>query len=134
GRTRMLVPKPGLDRHGRCANIIARALRDGGFEVIYSGLHQTPEMIVAAAIQEDVDAVGLSIMSGAHMTLAPAVIDLLRSQGAGDIATFLGGIIPGDDIPKLKEAGVREVFLPGTSTEKVIGWVHENIGQRSEAA
>jgi len=133
-KIRILVAKPGLDGHDRGAKIIARALRDAGFEVIYTGLHQTPEMIVAAAIQEDVDAVGLSIMSGAHMTLAPAVIDLLRQQGAGDIAVFLGGIIPADDIPRLKEAGVREVFLPGTSTEKVIAWVNENIGQRSEAA
>ena len=133
-KIRILVAKPGLDGHDRGAKIIARALRDAGFEVIYTGLHQTPEMIVAAAIQEDVDAIGLSIMSGAHMTLAPAVIDLLREKGAGDIAVFLGGIIPNDDIPKLKEAGVREVFLPGTSTEKVIAWVNENIGQRSEAA
>src|SRR5690554_7476527 len=100
-KIRILVAKPGLDGHDRGAKIISRALRDGGFEVIYTGLHQTPEMIVAAAIQEDVDAIGLSIMSGAHMTLAPAVIDLLRAQDAGDIAVFLGGIIPNDDIPKL---------------------------------
>ncbi|WP_373048323.1 cobalamin B12-binding domain-containing protein [Vulgatibacter sp.] len=133
-KIRILVAKPGLDGHDRGAKIIARALRDAGFEVIYTGLHQTPEMIVAAAVQEDVDAVGLSIMSGAHMTLAPAVIDLLKSQGADDIAVFLGGIIPGDDIPKVKEAGVREVFLPGTSTEKVISWVRENIAPRAEAA
>jgi len=133
-KIRILVAKPGLDGHDRGAKIIARALRDAGFEVIYTGLHQTPEMIVAAAIQEDVDAIGLSIMSGAHMTLAPAVIDLLREKGAGDIAVFLGGIIPNDDIPKLKEAGVREVFLPGTSTEKVIAWVNENIAPRAEAA
>jgi methylmalonyl-CoA mutase C-terminal domain/subunit len=133
-KIRILVAKPGLDGHDRGAKIIARALRDGGFEVIYTGLHQTPEMIAAAAIQEDVDGVGLSIMSGAHMTLAPAVIDLLKAQGAEDIAVFLGGIIPNDDIAKVKEAGVREVFLPGTSTEKVIAWVHENIRPRSEAA
>jgi methylmalonyl-CoA mutase C-terminal domain/subunit len=130
-KIRILVAKPGLDGHDRGAKIIARALRDAGFEVIYTGLHQTPEMIVAAAIQEDVDAIGLSIMSGAHMTLAPAV---LRAQQASDIAVFLGGIIPGDDIPKLKEAGVREVFLPGTSTERVIAWVRENITPRAEAA
>ena len=133
-KIRVVVAKPGLDGHDRGAKIIARALRDAGFEVIYTGLHQTPEMIVAAAIQEDVDAIGLSIMSGAHMTLAPAVIDLLRAQQASDIAVFLGGIIPGDDIPKLKEAGVREVFLPGTSTERVIAWVRENITPRAEAA
>jgi methylmalonyl-CoA mutase C-terminal domain/subunit len=133
-KIRILVAKPGLDGHDRGAKIIARALRDGGFEVIYTGLHQTPEMIVAAAIQEDVDGIGLSIMSGAHMTLAPAVIDLLKAQGADDIAVFLGGIIPQDDIPKLRDAGVREVFLPGTSTERVIGWVRDNIAQRAEAA
>jgi len=133
-KIRILVAKPGLDGHDRGAKIIARALRDGGFEVIYTGLHQTPEMIVAAAIQEDVDGIGLSIMSGAHMTLAPAVIDLLKQQNASDIAVFLGGIIPADDIPRLKEAGVREVFLPGTSTEDVNAWVRENIRPRAEAA
>ena len=104
---RIIVAKPGLDGHDRGAKIIARALRDAGFEVIYTGLHQTPEMIVAAAIQEDVDAVGLSIMSGAHMTLFPAVIDLLKEKGASDIAVFGGGIIPQDDVPKLKETGRR---------------------------
>ena len=133
-KIRILVAKPGLDGHDRGAKIIARALRDAGFEVIYTGLHQTPEMIAAAAIQEDVDGVGLSIMSGAHMTLAPAVIDLLKAQGADDIAVFLGGIIPGDDIPRVKAAGVREVFLPGSSTETIITWVRENIGPRAEAA
>lgn len=133
-KIRILVGKPGLDGHDRGAKIIARALRDAGFEVIYTGLHQTPEQIVAAAIQEDVDGIGLSIMSGAHMTLAPAVIDLLKEQGADDIVVFLGGIIPGDDIPKLKEKGVREVFLPGTSSEKVIAWVRENVSPRAEAA
>lgn len=133
-KIRILVAKPGLDGHDRGAKIIARALRDGGFEVIYTGLHQTPEMIAAAAIQEDVDGIGLSIMSGAHMTLAPAVIDLLKEQGASDIAVFLGGIIPQDDIPVLREKGVREVFLPGTTTEQVIGWVRDNIRHRAEAA
>lgn len=133
-KIRILVAKPGLDGHDRGAKIIARALRDGGFEVIYTGLHQTPEMIAAAAIQEDVDGIGLSIMSGAHNTLAPAVIELLKEQGADDIAVFLGGIIPGDDIPGLKEAGVREVFLPGTSTTDVIDWVNQNIKPRAEAA
>ena len=105
-RLRILVAKPGLDGHDRGAKIIARALRDAGFEVIYTGLHQTPEMIVAAAIQEDVDAVGLSVMSGAHMTLFPAVVDLLRQQGAADVVVFGGGIIPQDDVPRLKERGV----------------------------
>ena len=109
---RILVAKPGLDGHDRGAKIIARALRDAGFEVIYTGLHQTPEMIVAAAIQEDVDAVGLSILSGAHMTLFPAVIDLLKQKGAGDIVVFGGGIIPQDDIPKLKQAGRRRDLPP----------------------
>ncbi|HWV38635.1 MAG TPA: cobalamin B12-binding domain-containing protein [Vulgatibacter sp.] len=133
-KIRILVAKPGLDGHDRGAKIIARALRDGGFEVIYTGLHQTPEMIAAAAIQEDVDGIGLSIMSGAHMTLAPAVIDLLEEQGAGDIAVFLGGIIPQDDIPPLRKKGIREVFLPGTTTEQVISWVRDNIRHRAEAA
>ena len=133
-KIRILVAKPGLDGHDRGAKIIARALRDAGFEVIYTGLHQTPEMIVAAAIQEDVDGIGLSIMSGAHMTLAPAIIDLLKAQGADDIAVFLGGIIPGDDIPRVKAAGVREVFLPGSSTETIIKWVRENLGPSAEAA
>lgn len=131
---RILIAKPGLDGHDRGAKIIARALRDGGFEVIYTGLHQTPEMIVAAAIQEDVDAIGLSIMSGAHMTHAPLVIELLKEQGAEDIAVFLGGIVPDDDIAPLKERGVKEVFLPGTSTQDVIAWVREHVRSRSEAA
>ncbi len=133
-KIRILIAKPGLDGHDRGAKIIARALRDSGFEVIYTGLHQTPEMIVAAAIQEDVDGIGLSIMSGAHMTLAPAVIELLEAQGAGDIQVFLGGIIPQDDIPVLKEKKVREVFLPGTSSEEIATWVRENLKPRSRAA
>jgi methylmalonyl-CoA mutase C-terminal domain/subunit len=131
---RIIVAKPGLDGHDRGAKIIARALRDAGFEVIYTGLHQTPEMIVAAAIQEDVDAVGLSIMSGAHMTLFPAVIDLLREKGAAEIAVFGGGIIPQDDVPKLKERGVAEVFLPGSTTQTIIDWIRKNIRPRAEAA
>jgi methylmalonyl-CoA mutase C-terminal domain/subunit len=133
-KLRIIVAKPGLDGHDRGAKIIARALRDAGFEVIYTGLHQTPEMIVAAAVQEDVDAVGLSIMSGAHMTLFPAVIDLLKEQGAGDIAVFGGGIIPQDDVPRLKEQGVSEVFLPGSSTQTIIEWIRQNIHPRAEAA
>jgi methylmalonyl-CoA mutase C-terminal domain/subunit len=131
---RILVAKPGLDGHDRGAKIIARALRDAGFEVIYTGLHQTPEMIVAAAIQEDVDAVGLSIMSGAHMTLFPAVIELLREKGASDIAVFGGGIIPQDDVPRLKEKGVAAVFLPGSPTQGIIDWIRANIRPRAAAA
>src|SRR5213082_3286948 len=114
---RVLVAKPGLDGHDRGAKIVARALRDAGMEVIYTGLHQTSEMIANAAIQEDVDAVGLSIMSGAHMTLFPAVIDLLRAKGANDVVIFGGGIIPDGDIPELKKKGVAEIFLPGSSTQ-----------------
>jgi methylmalonyl-CoA mutase C-terminal domain/subunit len=124
---RIIVAKPGLDGHDRGAKIIARALRDAGFEVIYTGLHQTPEMIVATALQEDADLIGLSIMSGAHMTLFPAVIDLLREKGASDVAVFGGGIIPQDDVPRLKALGVSEVFLPGTSTQTVVEWIRSNV-------
>jgi methylmalonyl-CoA mutase C-terminal domain/subunit len=131
---RIVVAKPGLDGHDRGAKIIARALRDAGFEVIYTGLHQTPEMIVATAIQEDADAIGLSIMSGAHMTLFPAVVDLLRQQDAKDIVVFGGGIIPQDDVPKLKEKGVAEVFLPGSPTQGIIEWIRANVRPRAEAA
>ncbi|HEX8908039.1 MAG TPA: cobalamin B12-binding domain-containing protein [Anaeromyxobacteraceae bacterium] len=131
---RIIVAKPGLDGHDRGAKIIARALRDAGFEIIYTGLHQTPEMIVAAAIQEDVDAVGLSIMSGAHMTLFPAVVDLLKEKGAPEVVVFGGGIIPQDDVPQLKEKGVSEVFLPGSSTQTIIDWIREHIRPRAEAA
>ena len=129
-KLRILVAKPGLDGHDRGAKIIARALRDAGVEVIYTGLHQTPEMIVNAAIQEDVDAIGLSIMSGAHMTLCPAVIDLLRQQQVTDISVFGGGIIPDDDIPKLKEMGVTAIFTPGSSTQDIVKWVQGNIKPR----
>jgi len=128
---RILVAKPGLDGHDRGAKIIARALRDAGMEVIYTGLHQTPEMIASAAVQEDVDAVGLSIMSGAHMTLFPAVIDLLKDKGAGDIGVFGGGIIPDDDIPRLKKLGVAEIFTPGSSTQDIIQWIRGHIQGRS---
>ena len=131
---RIIVAKPGLDGHDRGAKIIARALRDAGFEVVYTGLHQTPEMIVAAAIQEDVDAVGLSVLSGAHMTIFPAVIDLLKEKGATDVAVFGGGIIPQDDVPKLKERGVSAVFLPGSSTQTIIEWIRANIHPRAAAA
>jgi methylmalonyl-CoA mutase, C-terminal domain len=129
-RLRILVAKPGLDGHDRGAKIIARALRDGGFEVIYTGLHQTPEMIAEAAMQEDVDAVGLSILSGAHMTLFPEVIRLLKEKGADDIAIFGGGIIPEEDAKKLQELGVRRIFTPGASTEDIIKWVHDNVNRR----
>ncbi|HLL53850.1 MAG TPA: cobalamin B12-binding domain-containing protein [Myxococcaceae bacterium] len=129
-KLRILVAKPGLDGHDRGAKIIARALRDAGMEVIYTGLHQTPEMIVNAAIQEDVDAVGLSIMSGAHMTLMPAVIDLLQGQQAADIKVFGGGIIPDDDIPKLKKLGVTEIFTPGSSTQDIVQWIRQHIQPR----
>jgi methylmalonyl-CoA mutase C-terminal domain/subunit len=133
-KLRIIVAKPGLDGHDRGAKIIARALRDAGFEVIYTGLHQTPEMIVATALQEDVDAIGLSIMSGAHMTLFPAVVDLLREKGAGEVVVFGGGIIPQDDVSRLKEKGVSEVFLPGSSTQTIIDWIREHIRPRAEAA
>ena len=131
---RIIVAKPGLDGHDRGAKIIARALRDAGFEVVYTGLHQTPEMIAAAAVQEAVDAVGLSIMSGAHMTLFPAVIDALKARGAGDVTVFGGGIIPQVDVPKLKERGVSAVFPPGSSTQAIIEWIRGNIHPRAAAA
>lgn len=129
-RLRILIAKPGLDGHDRGAKIIARALRDAGMEVVYSGLHQTPEMIASAALQEDVDGVGLSIMSGAHMTLFPAVLEQLREEGVGDVVVFGGGIIPDDDIPRLKELGVAGIFTPGTPTTAIIDWVRENVRPR----
>jgi len=119
-KIRVLIAKPGLDGHDRGAKVIARALRDAGMEVIYTGLRQTPEMISAAALQEDVDAVGLSILSGAHMTLVPRVIDLLKENGQDDVMVFVGGIIPAEDVEKLKAKGVRAVFGPGTATAEVI--------------
>ena len=130
-KLRLLVGKVGLDGHDRGAKIIARAFRDAGFEVIYTGLHQSPEQVVATAIQEDVDAVSLSILSGAHNYLFPRVIELLRERGAGDVAVFGGGIVPDEDIPGLKSAGVLEVFTPGTSTEQAIDWVKANIRPRA---
>jgi methylmalonyl-CoA mutase C-terminal domain/subunit len=133
-KLRILVAKPGLDGHDRGAKIIARALRDAGMEVIYTGLHQTPEMIVAAAVQEDVDAVGLSILSGAHMTIFPAVIELLKAKQAEDIKVFGGGIIPQDDVPRLQEKGVSAVFLPGSSTQTIIEWIRSNVPPRAAAA
>lgn len=126
-KVRILVAKPGLDGHDRGAKVVARALRDAGFEVIYTGLHQSPEQIVLVAIQEDVDAIGISILSGAHKYLFIRVIELLHEGNASDIQVFGGGIIPADDIPWLKEKGVEEIFTPGTSTEDIAHWVKENI-------
>jgi len=129
-KVRLLVGKVGLDGHDRGAKIVARALRDAGFEVIYTGLHQTPEMVVNTAIQEDVDAVSLSILSGAHMTLLPRIIELLAQQGAADIAVFAGGIIPDEDIVELRRIGVLEIFTPGASTRDIIEFVRQNIHPR----
>ena len=128
---RILVAKPGLDGHDRGAKVVARALRDAGFEVIYTGLHQTPEQIVSAALQEDVDAVGLSILSGAHNSLLPRVCELFREKDATDVVVFGGGVIPEDDIPGLKNAGISEVFTPGTSTEHIVQWVRDNVKPRA---
>jgi methylmalonyl-CoA mutase cobalamin-binding domain/chain len=122
-KIRVVVAKPGLDGHDRGAKIIARALRDAGMEVIYTGLHQTPEQIVETVIQEDADAVGLSILSGAHMTLVPRVLELLREQGADDVVVTLGGTIPSDDVKELKELGVAEVFTPGASTQEAVDFI-----------
>jgi methylmalonyl-CoA mutase, C-terminal domain len=130
-KIRILVAKPGLDGHDRGAKVVARALRDAGFEVVYTGLHQTPEMIAAAAVQEDVDAVGLSIMSGAHNTLFPAVLAALAKHGATDIAVFGGGIIPDEDVTRLEAAGVRKVFKPGVTLADIVAWVDENVRPRA---
>ena len=130
-RVRILVAKPGLDGHDRGAKIVARALRDAGFEVIYTGLHQTPEMIANAAVQEDVDAVGLSIMSGAHLTLFPAVLAALRSAGAGDVQLFGGGIIPREDAALLESQGVSKVFFPGARIDEIVDWVRGNVRPRA---
>lgn len=129
---RILIAKPGLDGHDRGAKVVARSLRDAGFEVIYSGLRQTPEQIAAAAIQEDVDAVGLSILSGAHNVLLPDVTRLLREEGAEDILVFAGGIIPEPDIPTLKEAGIDAVFLPGTSTADIVAYLKQRLDSEQE--
>jgi methylmalonyl-CoA mutase C-terminal domain/subunit len=129
-KLRILIAKPGLDGHDRGAKVVARALRDAGFEVIYTGLHQTPEMVAAAAVQEDVDAVGLSIMSGAHNTLFPAVIDEMKKRGATDVVVFGGGIIPEADHDRLKAAGVTGVFTPGTTLQTIIQWVRDNVRAR----
>jgi methylmalonyl-CoA mutase, C-terminal domain len=130
-KIRVVVAKPGLDGHDRGAKIIARALRDAGMEVIYTGLHQTPEQIVETVLQEDADAVGLSILSGAHMTLVPRVVDLLREQDAGDVVVTVGGTIPDQDIPQLKELGVAEVFTPGAPTQRIIDFIRDATASRA---
>ena len=130
GNIRVVVAKPGLDGHDRGAKIIARALRDAGMEVIYTGLHQTPEQIVETAIQEDADAVGISILSGAHMTLVPRIIELLHEQGVDDVLLTVGGTIPADDIPELKRLGVAEVFTPGASTQDIIDFIQDAVRRR----
>jgi methylmalonyl-CoA mutase C-terminal domain/subunit len=129
-RIRILVAKPGLDGHDRGARVIARAYRDAGFEVVYTGLHQTPEEIVAAAVQEDVDLIGLSVLSGAHMSLFRRVLELLKANKADDVAVIGGGIIPEEDVPKLKKLGIKEIFLPGTSLDTVVNWVKDNVKPR----
>ncbi len=127
-KIRIMVAKPGLDGHDRGARVLARCFRDAGFEVIYTGCHQTPEQIAAAAIQEDVDLVGLSCLSGAHRYLFPRVVELLREQGASDITVIGGGIIPEQDFPLLKDAGLKAIFTPGASLEEIVAWVRENVG------
>jgi methylmalonyl-CoA mutase C-terminal domain/subunit len=124
---RIVIAKPGLDGHDRGAKVVARALRDAGYEVIYTGLHQTPEQIAETAIQEDADAVGLSIHSGAHMTLFPRVVQLLRDGGAGDVVVFGGGIIPSEDIEPLKDLGIERIFTPGTPTSKIVEWLRGRL-------
>jgi methylmalonyl-CoA mutase C-terminal domain/subunit len=133
-KLRILVAKPGLDGHDRGAKVVARALADAGYEVIYTGLHQTPEMIAAAAVQESVDAVGLSIMSGAHMTHFPAVLEALRARGAGDVVVFGGGIVPDDDVVALKKLGVAEIFKPGTATQDIVSWIERDLRPRAGVA
>jgi methylmalonyl-CoA mutase, C-terminal domain len=128
-KIRVLIAKPGLDGHDRGAKVIARALRDAGMEVIYTGLRQTPEMIASAAVQEDVDVIGLSILSGAHNTLCPQLMKLLHDKGMQDVAVLVGGIIPEADIPNLKQAGIAEIFLPGTSTQDIIDFIHKRLAQ-----
>ena len=129
-KIRVLVAKPGLDGHDRGAKVVAAALRDAGMEVIYTGLHQTPEMIAQAALEEDVAVVALSSLSGAHMTLFPAIMRLLAEKGLGDVAVFGGGIVPAEDIPELKKHGVKEIFTPGATTQDIIQWVETNVRPR----
>lgn len=127
GRIRVVVAKPGLDGHDRGAKVVARALRDAGMEVIYTGLHQTPEQIVETALQEDADAIGLSVLSGAHMTLFARLLELLEAKNASDVMVFGGGIIPEEDIPKLRDLGVAKVFTPGASTQEIVDWVRASL-------
>jgi methylmalonyl-CoA mutase C-terminal domain/subunit len=129
GPIRVVVAKPGLDGHDRGAKVVARALRDAGMEVIYTGLHQTPEQIVEAALQEDADGIGLSILSGAHMTLCAKVLEILKERDALDIAVFVGGIIPDGDIPELEKLGVARIFTPGATTQEIVEWVRANVGE-----
>ena len=133
GRIRVVVAKPGLDGHDRGAKVVARALRDAGMEVIYTGLHQTPEQIVETTVQEDADCVGLSVLSGAHLTLFKRVMELLRERGAEDVVVFGGGIIPEDDIPLLTDMGVAQVFTPGATTQSIVEWVQSNVGAPAQA-
>jgi methylmalonyl-CoA mutase C-terminal domain/subunit len=130
-KIRVVVAKPGLDGHDRGAKVIARALRDAGMEVIYTGLHQTPEQIAETVLQEDADAVGLSILSGAHMTLVPRVVELLKDQGADDVVVTVGGTIPAEDIPELKKLGVAEIFTPGATTQQIIDFIQSSVGPRA---
>jgi methylmalonyl-CoA mutase C-terminal domain/subunit len=132
-KIRVLIAKPGLDGHDRGAKIVARALRDAGMEVIYSGLRQTPEMIAATAVQEDVDVIGLSILSGAHNTLCPRLLELLAEKGMAGVTVLIGGIIPGADIASLKTAGIAEIFLPGTSTQDIVKFIQDRMAQRQQA-
>jgi methylmalonyl-CoA mutase, C-terminal domain len=129
-KIRVIVAKPGLDGHDRGAKVIARAFRDAGFEVIYTGLRQTPEQVVNAALQEDADVIGLSVLSGAHMTLCPRIMELMKKEGLDDVLVLVGGIIPDQDIPALKESGIAEVFQPGASTEEIIAYVREHVRQK----
>ena len=133
GRIRVLVAKPGLDGHDRGAKVIVRALRDAGMEVIYTGIRQTPEMIVAAALQEDVDVIGLSILSGAHLALFPRILELLRAEGMDDVVVLAGGIIPDEDIPAIKALGIRGVFGPGTSLDEIVTFIRDSVGQPEAA-
>ena len=132
-RIRVVIAKPGLDGHDRGAKVVARALRDAGMEVVYTGLHQTPEQIVETVVQEDADAVGLSVLSGAHMTLFARLAELLRERGVDDVVVFGGGIIPDDDIPELAKLGVARIFTPGATTTEIVDWVREHVGAPAEA-
>jgi len=129
-KIRVIVAKPGLDGHDRGAKVIARAFRDAGFEVIYTGLRQTPEQVVNAALQEDADVIGLSVLSGAHMTLCPRIMELMKKEGLDDVLVLVGGIIPDQDIPALKQSGIAEVFQPGASTEEIVAYVREHVRQK----